>query len=274
MPGGTGEEHLLIGWLLVGVISVALVTLLFSDPRFFKAADNSSTKPCDQEKGFLQMPSGNCLPKYVLWKHNENMSDYREMTSDETLARMPEISKLYELNQGFIPYEKRIDVEECQHCTADDKIWALNGCFLQAGFDKLYSDNPYLSKTTKYAEASLEDKHRTSCISSMSTGICRICQQTNFCLKNSIDFDDVYFYPHHRCNKDRPDTKIFYAIFILNNQPVLERKAVECSEIDGFNNFVLWKHKEKLIGYREMNSTELRGFLQVGIFLIFSPEQG
>ena len=78
------------------------------------------------------------------------------------------------------------------------------------------------------------------------------------CFKNTNDFDDVYFYPYCHCKKNTSSAEIHYAIFILNNQPVLERKAVECSVVNKLNKFVLWKHKEKLIGYREMNSTELR----------------
>jgi len=87
------------------------------------------------------------------------MTDYREMASNEIHVRMPEISKLYKLNHGFTPYKERIDVDRCRYCTADSKIWSLNGCFLEAG---IYNE--------------VEEANSTSC-SNKSTGICRVCMK-------------------------------------------------------------------------------------------------
>ena len=99
------------------------------------------------------------------------------MTAAELSKRLLDIGRSYELSKGFNAYREEIDTTGCIYCSADNKIWYLNGEFIFSGN---YGDNSY------------------SCAGS-KTGICthpndKIEQK---CLKTEDEFLHIEFQAWH-----------------------------------------------------------------------------
>ena len=88
------------------------------------------------------------LPEYCVHSHGEILDYYNEMTTNDILKEMTEISVHYEINGGFSSFYEEIGGNEIgsHYCTFDDDMWYVHG---NALFHK-NADQCYESSKKKY----------------------------------------------------------------------------------------------------------------------------
>ena len=91
-------------------------------------------------------------------------------------------------------YREKIDITSCGYCSADNKIWYLNGGPMESGN---YGDNSYSCEDNK-------------------TGICSPLHGKNNCSKTEDEFLHIEFGSDDDCELWRT-----YALFISDTEPIL-----------------------------------------------------
>ena len=137
------------------------------------------------------LPKDQNPPKFVLWKHREQIAGYRQMTSYELTNYMYEIGKLYEINRGFSPCREKIGISHCNYCSIDNNIWYFNDHRIASGN---FGDD------------------KATC-SDHLTGICTHSydDKEQKCFKTVDEFEEIYLRPNEVCVSPSIST---YALFI------------------------------------------------------------
>lgn len=202
----------------------------------------------DGEKLVIDEKSIRCeKAKFVLYRHNENISGFREMTEFEIASRRDEIGEYYEGNGGtFVAYKDVIDIDDCFYCTRDHKIW-------WHGNNKIRSANA----DSTYAQCG-----------DSQTSVCPYNSSYGKCLKKAKEFEEVFFGIHgNYCY----DTDKYYSLFIDSSIPEIKPDynqhlkkickpydtSMKCKNKDVKSPFKVYLHDAYIRKYSQLHSQDL-----------------